>query len=145
MFDRCCALAGRGGGAKLTKKHCVLLCFTDFADQYIAMSCVLCVFVVLGRFGVRFLTGHKSQKPLFYCRNVVFWVHPECPRGGSRGAPGRRLWDAKQLQKHCVCCAFSAGGPEMLIKPVVFLNNLSLGATPGDTFNKKHVFYVCFR
>ncbi len=48
---------------------------------------------------VRFGTGCKCKKPLFYCRNVVFWVRPGCRREGSRGASGRRFWDVNKFQK----------------------------------------------
>ncbi len=82
----------------------------------------------------RLRVWHAAGAGEFYCRNVMFWVRPGCPRGRYGGASGRRFWDAKKLQKHCFCCVFSAGGVNKLTKPCAF-NELCLGPRPGDTFH----------
>ena len=86
------------------RKHCVLLCFGDVADQYSAISCVLCVFVVLGHFGVRFSTGHKSKSVYFTVEMLCFGSARGAPEGGPGAPPGGR----SETPKSCESVAFAA-------------------------------------
>ena len=80
--------------------------FYVFPFLLLCIFFVLCVFHVIGCVLGLFPADTQINKHLFYCRNVMFLVHPGWPRGGSerylREAGLRRKQVTKALFLLCI-------------------------------------------
>ena len=73
-------MSSGGGSGKIINKYVRVI---NILGKHVDIPLVLCVFHNMGCNLGLYPAGSNIKQALFYCRNVVFLVHPGWPRGGS--------------------------------------------------------------